>query len=121
MVIQVSKVTNIFICIYFFYFSWTCSLISSLPNDKKSVLKVCLPSMKQDNRILLHFLPHILLHALLESDKMTSDKSLKEIQTITSSFTEQKPLDPKAFNVSFSACNYSLNTICFRKAKCITI
>lgn len=62
--------------------------------------------MKQDNRILLHFLPHILLHALLEGDNMISDKSFKEIQTITSSFTDQKPIDPKAFNVSFFLSYY---------------
>lgn len=83
-----------------FILSWTCSLISSLPNDKKSLLKVCLPSMKQDNRILLHFLPHVVLHALLEGEDRVSEKSFKEVEMITSSFTEQKPLDPKVLNVS---------------------
>lgn len=90
--------------VYYFLYSWTCSLISSLPANKKSLLKVCLPSMKQDNKILLHFLPYVLLHALLEGEDGISQKSFTEIQTITSSFTEQKPLDPKVLNVSIGIC-----------------
>lgn len=76
--------------------------------------------MKQDNRILLHFLPHILLHALLEGDNMISDKSFKEIQTITRSFTDQKPLDPKAFNVSFFHKKIFLKLTYCKEVCCVT-
>lgn len=92
-----SMQTSTYIC---FFFSWTCSLISSLPIDKRCFLKECLPSMRHDNRILLYFLPYILLHALLDGDGTISEKSHIEVQTITYSFTEKKTLDPKVLNVS---------------------
>lgn len=86
--------------LFLFNCSWTCSLVSSLPIEKRSFLRECLPSMKHDHKILLHFLPYILLHALLEGEGKIKEKSHIEIQTITSSFTDKKPLDPKVLNVS---------------------
>ncbi|XP_057666885.1 serine/threonine-protein kinase ATR-like [Diorhabda carinulata] len=73
-------------------YNWTCSLISSLPDERKTLLKVYLPSMKQDQRILMHFMPHILLHALLEGSDRIAEKCLVEIQTITSSITDNRAI-----------------------------
>ncbi|XP_056649111.1 serine/threonine-protein kinase ATR-like isoform X3 [Diorhabda sublineata] len=73
-------------------YNWTCSLISSLPDGRKTLLKVYLPSMKQDRRILMHFMPHILLHALLEGSDRIAEKCLVEIQTITSSITDNRAI-----------------------------
>ncbi|XP_023017943.2 serine/threonine-protein kinase atr isoform X2 [Leptinotarsa decemlineata] len=80
-------------------FNFTSSLISSLPHDKIEFLKVILPSMKQDKRVLMHFLPHILLHSLLEGNDRIAEKCLIEIQTITSSFTRKKSLEKKALGL----------------------
>ncbi|KAG5868652.1 hypothetical protein JTB14_031712 [Gonioctena quinquepunctata] len=80
-------------------YNWTSSLISSLPEERKALLKVILPSMKQDKRILMHFLPHILLHSLLEGNNRISEKCFIEIQTITSSFTKKKVLEQKVLNL----------------------
>lgn len=91
--------------------SWTSSLITSLPSDKRSLLKECLPSMKHDHRILLHFLPYILLHGLLEGDEILKEKSRVEIQTITSSFTDKKLLDPKVLNVSLLFVQLSCSSL----------
>ncbi|XP_018574027.1 serine/threonine-protein kinase ATR-like, partial [Anoplophora glabripennis] len=74
-------------------YNWTCSLLSSLPNERKQLLTVCLPSMKQSKRILMNFLPHILLHALLEGPDDIGDKSFVEFQTVTNSFTKKRKLD----------------------------
>ncbi|KAJ8938742.1 hypothetical protein NQ318_016037 [Aromia moschata] len=79
--------------------SWTCSLISSLPDQRRQLLEVCLPSMKQNNRILMHFLPHILLHALLEDCNDIHEKSFQECETITNSFTKKTELDQKVLNL----------------------
>ncbi|KAJ8944483.1 hypothetical protein NQ314_009467 [Rhamnusium bicolor] len=94
-------------------YNWTASLISSLSNEHKQLLTVCLPSMKQDKRILMHFLPHILLHALLEGSDI-NEKSFVEFQTITNSFTKKKKLDPKVLSnfqnklckLQLARCNY---------------
>ncbi|XP_072378347.1 serine/threonine-protein kinase ATR [Diabrotica undecimpunctata] len=79
--------------------NWTSSLISCLPHERKELLKVYIPSMKQDKRILMHFLPHILLYALLEGTDRISEKALIEIQTITSSFSKERTLDEKVLNL----------------------
>lgn len=55
--------------------------------------------MKQNKRILMNFLPHILLHALLEGSGDIDDKSSIEFQTVTNSFTKKRKLDDKVLNV----------------------
>nr|CAI5838056.1 unnamed protein product [Callosobruchus analis] len=80
-------------------YNWTCSLIYALPEDKKNILTVCLPSMKHDKRILMYFLPHVLVLALLEGTDGIAGKSLTEIQTITTSFSKTRCLDQKVLNL----------------------
>ncbi|CAH1116639.1 unnamed protein product [Phaedon cochleariae] len=80
-------------------YNWTSSLISVLPDERKVLLKVTLPSMKQDKRILMHFLPHVLLHALLEGSDRIAEKCFVEIITITSSFSKKKSMDEKVLNL----------------------
>ncbi|RZC32904.1 serine/threonine-protein kinase ATR, partial [Asbolus verrucosus] len=80
-------------------YHWTLSLISTLPEENQSVLSPCLPAMKQDHRILMQFLPHILLHSIIEGSNDSKEKSYNEIKTVTSSFVKKKKIDPKLLDV----------------------
>lgn len=58
--------------------------------------------MKQSKRILMNFLPHIVLHALLEGSDDISDKTFVEFQTVTNSFTKKRKLDEIVLGVRIS-------------------
>ncbi|KRT79873.1 hypothetical protein AMK59_8162 [Oryctes borbonicus] len=66
--------------------NWTCLLISAIKTDKKKLLEVCLPSMKQCHRTLMHFLPHIVLHSLLEGSPNDFKKCYDEFAAVINSF-----------------------------------
>lgn len=84
---------KIFALFYTITFSWTCSLVSTLSESSKALLEVCLPSMKYDHRILMEFLPHILLHSLLEGEPNDVNKAYIEITTVINSFNNQQVLN----------------------------
>ena len=73
-------------------FSWTRSLIATLPQDNQVVLHPCLPAMKQDSRILMVFLPYIVLHSVISDVKDNREKMYTEIKTVTSSFDKKRQL-----------------------------
>ncbi|CAH0564186.1 unnamed protein product [Brassicogethes aeneus] len=78
--------------------NWTYSLILSLPNEIKTLLLACSPSMKQDHRILIHFLPYILLHSLLEGSNDIQEKCVVEFQAVTNAFKIKKELNHRILN-----------------------
>ncbi|CAH0564187.1 unnamed protein product [Brassicogethes aeneus] len=78
--------------------AWTYSLILSLPNEIKTLLLACSPSMKQDHRILIHFLPYILLHSLLEGSNDIQEKCVVEFQAVTNAFKIKKELNHRILN-----------------------
>ena len=50
-----------------FWFSWTVCMIHSFRREQdKDLLKVYLPSMKQDEKILMCFLPYVFLQSIIE-------------------------------------------------------
>lgn len=77
-------------CNQFFFFSWTKSLIMTLPQQNQTVLTPCLPAMKQDNRILMQFLPHILLHSIISDTQENMERAFIEIKAVVGSFTQKK-------------------------------
>ncbi|XP_018328651.1 serine/threonine-protein kinase ATR [Agrilus planipennis] len=79
--------------------NWTCVLISAVKPDKRSLLEVCLPSLKQDNRTLMLFLPYILLHALLEGDKRFHQKVYEELMVLLNSYNNKRTLDVEVLDV----------------------
>lgn len=82
-------------------------------SDKKTLLHACLPSMKEE-RILMEFLPHILLHALLEGDAADYGKIYLEMITVINSFTKKHKLDNEVLDVRIDfAYNYKIKTIFF--------
>ncbi|KAF7269206.1 hypothetical protein GWI33_017672 [Rhynchophorus ferrugineus] len=74
-------------------YNWTSDLIMSLPDERKSLLQNCFPSMQMDKKVLMHFLPYILLHSLLEGSEEIDEKSLLEFQTILNSFDRSTMID----------------------------
>ncbi|XP_063916724.1 serine/threonine-protein kinase ATR-like isoform X2 [Zophobas morio] len=73
-------------------YNWTRSLIATLPQDNQVVLHPCLPAMKQDSRILMVFLPYIVLHSVISDVKDNREKMYTEIKTVTSSFDKKRQL-----------------------------
>lgn len=59
-----------------------------------------MPSMKQDYRIHMHFLPHILLHSLLEGTCSDKQKAFDEIMAVINSYNAKRELDPKILYVN---------------------
>ncbi|GJQ85421.1 hypothetical protein Trydic_g23851 [Trypoxylus dichotomus] len=70
--------------------NWTYLLISTIKTDKRKLLEVCLPSMKKSHRTLMHFLPHILLHSLLEGSPNDFDRTYEEFMAVINSFKYPK-------------------------------
>lgn len=48
----------------------------------------------------MHFLPHILLHSILEGTNEDQEKAYNEIIAVISSYNSKQELDPKILNVS---------------------
>ncbi|KAL1512933.1 hypothetical protein ABEB36_002432 [Hypothenemus hampei] len=71
-------------------YNWTSSIINTLVPEKRSLLQSCFPSMKLDNRVLMHFLPYILLHSLLEGVTDNEEKIFKEFEAILKSFNTRR-------------------------------
>ncbi|XP_030746712.1 serine/threonine-protein kinase ATR-like isoform X2 [Sitophilus oryzae] len=76
----------------------TSNLILTLPEDQKSLLQNCFPSMKMDKKVLMHFLPYILLHSLLESSSGSETHCYTEFQTILNSFNCNKAVADEVLN-----------------------
>lgn len=87
-------------------FSWTRSLVSTLSGPSKALLEVCLPCMKYDHRILMEFLPHILLHSLLEGDQQDVNNAYVEVSTVINSFNNQRVMDEAVINVCRLKCYF---------------
>ncbi|KYB25791.1 Serine/threonine-protein kinase ATR-like Protein [Tribolium castaneum] len=77
-------------------YNWTRSLIMTLPQTNQTVLIPCLPAMKQDNRILMLFLPHILLHCIVGDSERNLEKAYAEIKAVVgakrSDFFQLRPI-----------------------------
>lgn len=74
-------------------YHWTSYLITLVKNDKQSLLEVCKPSLKQDFKTLMFFLPHILVHAILDSTEEEKNLIHGEFMAVLTSNNEKK-LDP---------------------------
>lgn len=73
-------------------------MVSAINSEKKTLLHACLPSMKEE-RVLMEFLPHILLHALLEGSTDEYGKIYSEMLTVISSVSNQHKLDEDVLEV----------------------
>lgn len=67
-------------------------------HSEKTLLHACLPSMKE-NRILMEYLPHILLHALLEGNDSEYGRIYSEMITVINSFNNKRKVDEKVLEV----------------------
>ncbi|XP_060518372.1 serine/threonine-protein kinase ATR isoform X2 [Cylas formicarius] len=76
-------------------YNWASCLIGVLPEQRKSLIQSCFPSMKLNKKILMHFLPYILLHSLIEGQG--DDRAYLEFRTIINSYNT-KTVDSKIFN-----------------------
>lgn len=74
-------------------YKWTCYLISIVKNSKKPLLQVCLPSLRQDYKTLMFFLPHILVHAITECSFVERDIVYKEFNAVLTSSNQKQRLD----------------------------
>ncbi|KAK4874516.1 hypothetical protein RN001_013876 [Aquatica leii] len=74
--------------------NWACNLILELEADNRSLLQVCLPSLKQDHKTLMTFLPHILLHALLDGDADVHQNIYEEFMAVINSFSNRETALP---------------------------
>ncbi|XP_050294547.1 serine/threonine-protein kinase ATR [Anthonomus grandis grandis] len=79
-------------------YNWTSSLINILAPEEKSLLQSCLPSMKLDKRVLMHFLPYILLHSLLEEFNINEERCFIEFNTILESFNSRRTINEAILN-----------------------
>lgn len=85
-------------------YNWTSYLISIVRNDKQPLLQVCKLSLKQDYRTLMFFLPHILIHAIIESDEAQRKHVYAEFVTVLSRTEQQhepvlfRPLKSRSFS-----------------------
>ena len=77
--------------------SWTCNLVLTIKPDKRNMLEVCMPSAKVNNRILLYFLPYIVLHSLLDGTDSDNDRLYGEFLAVISSTTNRKAVDHDLF------------------------
>ncbi|KAL3272429.1 hypothetical protein HHI36_013911 [Cryptolaemus montrouzieri] len=106
-------------------YNWTCSLILKLQPERRVLLEDCLPSMKEGERVLMHFLPHILLHALIEGD--SQEAAYEEFQAVLSSFNDKHVLDSSQLNVitiplpGATATSQSVTPKEFSKIQCTKI
>ncbi|KAK9719934.1 Phosphatidylinositol 3- and 4-kinase [Popillia japonica] len=87
--------------------NWICHLIFTIKTDKRNLLEVCLPSMKQNHRTLMHFLPHILLHSLLEGSSDDLSKCYTEFMAVINSF--ERPKLPPNTEFDLAALSTSSN------------
>ncbi|ERL94616.1 hypothetical protein D910_11893 [Dendroctonus ponderosae] len=76
-------------------YNWTSSLISTLSPEKRSLLQSCFPSMKLDQRVLMHFLPYIVLHSLVDSVNSNEEKCYVEFEFILNGFNKLRDVDEK--------------------------
>lgn len=74
-------------------YNWTSYLITRVKNDKRSLLEVCKPSLKQDYKTLMFFLPYILIHAILDSSEDEKNKIYNEFMAVLT-LSNEKKLDP---------------------------
>lgn len=80
-------------------FSWIASLITTLSKEKVNLLQACFPSLKEDYRLLMLFMPHVLLHSLIEGNDTDQENAYVEITAILNSFCTKKKLDSKILEV----------------------
>lgn len=73
-----------------FYFRWALTLITSLNEETSQLLQACLLGLQQDNRVFMLFLPHILLHALLDNKEDIHESAYLEILAVINS-SSSKP------------------------------
>ncbi|XP_017770441.1 PREDICTED: serine/threonine-protein kinase atr-like [Nicrophorus vespilloides] len=74
-------------------YSWSISLIYSIRSNKKTMFEACAPSMKQDQKTLMYFLPYILLHALIEGSNNDQERAYKEFMAVIQSRNNAKISD----------------------------
>ncbi|XP_065155593.1 LOW QUALITY PROTEIN: serine/threonine-protein kinase ATR [Atheta coriaria] len=62
--------------------NWTFKLISTLTSEKKQLFCAYVPSMKQDIKTLMYFLPHIFLNSLIEGQLQAQKESYDEFMAV---------------------------------------
>ncbi|XP_071056684.1 serine/threonine-protein kinase ATR [Onthophagus taurus] len=80
-------------------FNWSVSMIMTINPDKRPLLQVCLPSIKQDEKLQMHFLPHILLHSLLDGKQKIRKKWHEEFFAVINSMNEHKRISDDLSNL----------------------
>ncbi|KAB0793869.1 hypothetical protein PPYR_13489 [Photinus pyralis] len=76
--------------------NWTSNLTLEMKVDERSVVQVCLPSLHQDHNTLMVFLPHILLHALLDGSQASHDDIFAEFTAVIDTYTNREASVPIA-------------------------
>lgn len=84
-------------------------MVDMLSREHQALVNPCLLAIKQDQKILMWFLPYILLHCIIGGSQDDRDKIFKEIKTVTSLPTGSKKIDTELLNVSILF--YYLGTI----------
>lgn len=75
-------------------------MVEMLSSDHQTLVTPCLLAIKQDQKILMCFLPYILLHCIIGDSQDSRDTIFKEIKTVTSLPTSSKKIDTELLNVS---------------------
>ncbi|KAK5640945.1 hypothetical protein RI129_009492 [Pyrocoelia pectoralis] len=75
-------------------YNWTCNLTWEIKSDERSVVQVCLPSLHQDHNTLMVFLPHILLHALLDGAPLSHEDIFKEFMAVINTYSNRETTLP---------------------------
>lgn len=70
---------------------------------------MCLPSLKQDHKMLMLFLPHILLHSLLEGNNNDQQKAYDEMLAVIGSFKSKEKVENNLLNVSILFLAFSFS------------
>lgn len=71
-----------------------------IDTDKRTLLHACLPSMKEE-RVLMEFLPHILLHSLLQGGANEFGRIYLEMITVINSFNITQKLENEILEVRY--------------------
>lgn len=80
-------------------------MILVIKPNKRCLLQVCFPSLRQDHRTLMTFLPHILLHALLDGNHECQQEIFKEFNAVIESLNTKK-VTPLNLNVGVLIYSY---------------
>ncbi|KAF5293803.1 hypothetical protein FQA39_LY03288 [Lamprigera yunnana] len=92
--------------------NWTCNLILEIKPNERSLLQVCVPSFKQDNKTLMTFLPHIVLQALLDGTVEVHNSIYEEFMAVIDSFSKREAVPPISnINPLLNNVSVSSNTI----------